>query len=87
MRGDESMNTIAFHATFFNNNVATSGIAMRTAENRVFFQAEATRLWTELFDADAGRLHLHGRTDLALVQSIVDGNLVVKASRTLQRAA
>jgi hypothetical protein len=85
--GDQVMKTVAFNATLFNNNVGISGIAMRNTDGRVFFQADATGLWTELFDADAGRLQLHGRTDLALAQSIVDGNLVVKASRTLQRAA
>ena len=81
------MQTVAFNATLFNGNVAISGVAMRTSENRVFFQADATGLWTELGNADAPRLHLHGRTDLALAQSIVDGNLVVKASRTLTRRA
>ena len=67
--------------------MATTGIALRTPERQVFFQAERTGLWTELHDADASRLHLHGRTDLALDAAIHDGNLVVKASRTLQRAA
>jgi hypothetical protein len=81
------MQTVAFHATLFNNNIGTSGVAMRTPEGRVFFQADSTGRWTELFDADAGRLQLHGRTDLVLAQRIVDGNLVVKASRTLTRRA
>jgi hypothetical protein len=79
--------TVAYNATFFTNNTGISGIAMRTQDNRVFFQSDATGLWTELFDADAPRLHLHGRTDLVLVQSIVDGSLVLRTSRTLQRAA
>lgn len=81
------MGTVAFNATLFQANVGTTGIAMRTPDHRVFFQADATGLWTELFDADAGRLQLHGRTDLEMVQRIQDGDLVVKASRTLQRKA
>ena len=81
------MQTVAFYATLFNQNVGTTGIAMRTTEGRVFFQTEATGLWRELFDADATNLHLHGRCDISLSQAIVDGQLVVKASRTLQRAA
>jgi hypothetical protein len=60
---------------------------MRTERNQVFFQSDSTGLWTELFDADAGRLHLHGRVDLVLSAQISDGDLVLKASRTLQRAA
>ena len=81
------MKTVAFNATLFNQNVGTTGIAMRTPDHRVFFQANATGLWTELFDADTGRLHLHGRVDLVLAQRIQDGDLVLKASRTLTRRA
>ena len=81
------MQTVTFNATLFNQNVGTTGIAMRTSDGRVFFQTEATGLWRELFDADATNLHLHGRCDISLSQAIVDGQLVVKASRTLQRAA
>ena len=76
------MATVAFNATLFNNNVGISGIAMRTNDRRVFFVDDATQVWRELFDADASNLCLHGRVDLALSQSILDGNLVVKASRT-----
>jgi hypothetical protein len=81
------MTTVAFNATLFNNNIGTCGIAMRTPEGRVFFQSDSTGLWSELFDADASRLQLHGRVDLAMAQRIVDGSLVVRASRTLQRRA
>jgi len=38
-------------------------------------------------DADAPRLHLHGRMDIADAQALADGNLVRKASRTLQEVA
>ena len=79
--------TVAYNATLGINNVETTGIAIRTPDRRVFFQADSTGLWTELFDADAARLHLHGRTDLAMAARIVDGDLVVKASRTLQKVA
>ena len=81
------MQTVAFNATFFKHNVGTSGIALRGSDGRVFFLTDATGLWTELHDADASALHLHGRVDLAAAQAIVDGNLVVKASRTVTRRA
>ena len=81
------MQTVAYNATYFQHNIGISGIAMRTSDNRVFFIDDATAQWRELFDADAANLHLHGRVDLALQAQIADGNLVVKASRTLQRAA
>jgi len=78
------MQTVAYNATFFYHNVGVSGIAMRTADRRVFFQPDTTGTWRELADADAPNLHLHGRVDLVLSQAICDGQLVVKASRTLQ---
>jgi hypothetical protein len=81
------MQTVAYHATLFTRNVGTTGIAMRTPDHRVFFQTEATGTWTELHDADAANLHLHGRVDLALAAAVEDGDLVVRTSRTLQRAA
>jgi hypothetical protein len=81
------MTTVAYNATLFHTNVGISGVAMRTADRRVFFVDDATGQWRELFDADAGTLHLHGRTDLVLQAAIADGALVLKASRTLQRAA
>ena len=40
-----------------------------------------------LHDADRGNLHLHGRVDLVLAAQIADGNLVLKASRTVQGVA
>jgi hypothetical protein len=76
------MKTIAYNASYFDHNVGVSGIAMRTTDRRVFFVDDATGTWRELHDADAANLHLHGRVDLVLRQAIVDGNLVVKASRT-----
>jgi hypothetical protein len=76
------MGTVAYNATFFQHHVGISGVAMRTDDRRVFFVDDATRTWRELHDADAGNLHLHGRVDLVLRQAIVDGHLVVKASRT-----
>jgi hypothetical protein len=81
------MITLAYHATLFQHNIGISGVAMRTPDRRVYFCDDATQQWRELFDADAADLHLHGRTDLAMQAQIADGNLVLKASRTLQRAA
>ena len=78
------MLTVAYNATLFQANRATTGIAMRTPDRHVYFQADATGQWRELCDADASSLQLHGRTDLVLSQAILDGNLVIKASRTLQ---
>jgi hypothetical protein len=81
------MQTVAYHATFFQSNVATTGVAMRTADRRVFFVDDATGQWRELYDADAPHLHLHGRVDVAVTAAIADGDLVLKCSKTLQRAA
>jgi hypothetical protein len=77
------MKNVAFYAHLDN----LEGFALRIASGEVHFQATSTGLWTQLFDADASRLHLHGRVDLAASQALADGNLVRKASRTLQRAA
>lgn len=77
------MKTVAYYATLDN----THGIALRTATGDVHFQAEHTGLWTQLTNADAPRLHLHGRVDLADAQALADGNLVLRTSRTMQRAA
>lgn len=82
------MRTVAYNATFFNHGMtAITGVAMRTPDNRVFFVDDATQQWRELCDADAANLHLHGRVDLVLEAAIADGNVVLKASRTLSRRA
>jgi hypothetical protein len=83
----KSYKPVAFNATLFTDNVGVQGVALRTAEGRVHFQADSTGLWTELHDADSSRLQLHGRVDLAAAAAIVDGDLVVKCSRTLTRRA
>lgn len=77
------MQTVAYYASLDN----VPGIALRTATGDVHFRAEHTGLWTQLYDADAPRLHLHGHCALANAQALADGNLVAKASRTLRRAA
>ena len=77
------MQTVAYYAALDN----THGVALRTADGTVHFQAARTGLWTALVDADAPRLHLHGRIDLADAQALADGILVRKASRTLQEVA
>lgn len=77
------MTTVAYHATFRN----VHGVAMRASDGTVHFRADSTGLWTQLYDQDAADLHLHGRVDLAAAAALADGDLVHKASRTLQRAA
>ena len=77
------MKTVAYYAALDN----THGIALRASDGTVYFLDDATGLWTPLTDADAPRLHLHGRVDLADTQALADGDLVTKASRTLQKVA
>jgi hypothetical protein len=77
------MQSIAFYAHLDN----THGTALRLADGTVHFRADATGLWTPLSDVDAPRLQLHGRCDVADAQALLDGDLMAKASRTLQRAA
>ena len=62
------MQSLSFYATFDN----TAGLALRTADGRVHFQAASTGLWTPLVDADAPRLLLHGRMDIADAQALAD---------------
>jgi hypothetical protein len=77
---------VAYHATLFLDHVGVSGLAMRDATDHVFFCDDATQTWRELCDAHAPNLHLHGRVDLALAAQLTDGDLVLKASRTVQVA-
>ena len=74
------MTTVAYYATLSN----TEGTALRTADGQVYFLEAATGLWQTLSNADAPRLQLLGRVDIADAQRLADGNLLVKASRTLQ---
>ena len=74
------MTTVAFYAHLDQ----TEGIALRADSDRVFFIDHAVGLWTELFDRDMPRLVLNGHLPTADVQALVDGDLVRKASRTLQ---
>jgi hypothetical protein len=52
-----------------------SGIALRDHHDRVHFIADATQTWQTLTDADAPRLVLAGRVDLAEAQKLADGNV------------
>ena len=70
----------AFYATLD----TTEGTALRTADGSVHFLTTASGVWQRLFDTDIPRLQLHGRCDLAAWQASLDGDLVVKASRTVQ---
>lgn len=72
-------NPVAFYASLD----ALPGIAMRTTAGQVCFLTEATGLWTELHDADAPRLVLYGKMDLADSQMAADGHRVRVCSRTL----
>ena len=62
------MTTVAYFAHL--DNIA--GLALRTTDGRVHFQAEHTGLWTPLTNADAPRLLLHGRMDIADAQALTD---------------
>jgi hypothetical protein len=77
------MKPIAFYAMLANE----LGTALRDHEGRVFFRTEATGLWTELGNADAGCLTLYGRVDIADAQLLKDGDKVYRTSKTLQARA
>jgi hypothetical protein len=76
-----TMQSIAFYATLDNT---TLGVALRDAAGRVHFRDDSTDLWTELTNADAPRLTLYGRCDLADTQALADGDKVYRCSKTLQ---
>jgi hypothetical protein len=77
------MASLAFYTTLDNAH----GVALRLTDGTVHCQADDPGLWTQLYDQDVPRLHLHGRVDLATAQALEDGDLVLRASRTLRRAA
>jgi len=66
--------------------VGQTGIALRQPDGRVFFQADHTGLWTDITGIEPGQLQLCGSIALDVAARIADGNLVIKASRTLQAA-
>jgi len=74
------MSNVAFYASLDH----TAGLALRADSDRVFFIDDATGVWTELFTRDMPRLVLNGHLPTADAQALADGNLVRKASRTLQ---
>jgi hypothetical protein len=65
------MTILAYYATLSN----TEGTALRTADGQVHFLAAATGLWQTLGNADAPRLQLLGRVDIADAQRLADGDL------------
>jgi hypothetical protein len=73
------MTTVAYYTALDNTN----GIALRTAAGTVHFQVASTGLWRDLTDADAPRLTLYGRVDLADAQQLLDGDRVRTCSKTL----
>ncbi len=74
------MTTVAFYSTFRN----LEGVALRDSAGTVSFKTTSTGTWQTLSNSDAADLLLHGRCDLADAQRVTDGNLLVKASRTMQ---
>jgi hypothetical protein len=67
--------------------VGQTGIALRQEDGSVWFRAEATGWWQPLVDADLPQVQFCGDVALADTQALLDGNLVAKASRTLERRA
>jgi len=65
------MQTVAYRSLHDN----TPGVALRDPAGRVHFADDATQTWRELVDADAPRLTLCGRIDLAEAQRLADGNV------------
>jgi hypothetical protein len=76
------MQTVAYFAHLDQ----TEGTALRDSAGTVSFQTTATGVWQTLTDADAPRLDLHGRCDLADAQRRTDlsrGDLArIATSRT-----
>ena len=66
------MQTVAYFAQLDNT---VSGIALRGATGTVSFRTDSTGLWQVLTNADAPRLTLCGRVDLAEAQRLADGNV------------
>ena len=80
---------VAKRATLYTDLTLTHamhGVALRMADGHVFFRDDTTGGWSELYDADRPRIHLHGQEDLILTALIADQDLVLKCSRTLGAA-
>jgi hypothetical protein len=73
-------NPVAFYAAL----AGVPGVALRTPERTVLFRADATATWHQLTNAEAPRLTLYGRCDLADTQALTDGDKVYRCSKTLQ---
>jgi len=67
--------------------VGQCGVALRDPQGRVFFLADATGLWTDITAVPSGRVQLLGDTALVLEAALADGDLVVRASRTVTKRA
>ena len=78
------MTTVAFFAQLDNS---IHGVALRDAAGAVHFRTDATGTWQTLTDADAPRLTLCGRVDVADAQMLADGNRVVRCSQALTAVA
>ena len=71
-RRTDTVKIVAFYAQL-DNRIA--GVALREATGTVSFRTESTGAWQPLTNADAPRLTLCGRVDLADAQQVADGNV------------
>jgi hypothetical protein len=65
--------------------VGQNGIALRDREGHVFFRADRTDIWTDITAIEPGCIQFCGDVALELAAKLVDGDLVLKASRTVQK--
>ena len=72
------MRILAYYA-HLDNRIA--GVALRDATGSVSFRTESTGAWQTLTNADAPRLTLCGRVDLADAQQVTDGNVYAWVER------
>jgi hypothetical protein len=78
------MTIVAYYAQLDN---IIHGVALRDATGTVSFRTDSTGTWQTLTDADAPRLTLCGRVDVADAQMLADGNRVVRCSQALTAVA
>jgi len=72
------MKILAYYAQL-DNRIA--GVALRDATGTVSFRTGSTGLWQPVTNADATRLTLCGRVDLAEAQAVVEGNVYAWVER------
>jgi hypothetical protein len=72
------MTTVAYFAQL---DQTIAGMALRDAAGTVSFRTDSTGLWQTLTNADAPRLTLCGRVDLADAQQVTDGDVYAWVER------